>query len=257
MYIRRPSGAVDAVMSGRGLAWAIAARQDEGVPDPGWYPDPLGSSQLRLWSGTAWTQNLKDRSDPAAAGAKEPTSGSAPPVFPDVLVAAGALATLVGVRLPWVRVGSAPLAFSRYGTNIDGVRIVGLTTAVIGLLIVAFSRPLAPRRFLWCAIAALGAVVALIALLDLWAVHIGAIRITRIATRVRATAEPGIYVTIAAGLTVFVGGTARMAAQSRRFTATGGPARSRSSSPGPSTTDGSSLDGSTRGTPAEDPHAGR
>jgi hypothetical protein len=39
----------------------------EGVatPQPGWYPDPAGSTQLRWWDGTGWTQHLQ----PSAAEA--------------------------------------------------------------------------------------------------------------------------------------------------------------------------------------------
>ncbi len=27
----------------------------------GWYPDPAGSSRLRLWSGSSWTNQLRTR----------------------------------------------------------------------------------------------------------------------------------------------------------------------------------------------------
>ena len=27
----------------------------------GWYPDPAGSSRLRLWSGSSWTRQLETR----------------------------------------------------------------------------------------------------------------------------------------------------------------------------------------------------
>jgi len=41
-----------------------------GTPQPGWYPDPAGSTQLRWWDGTGWTQHLQP-SATAAASATE------------------------------------------------------------------------------------------------------------------------------------------------------------------------------------------
>jgi hypothetical protein len=39
-----------------------------GTPQPGWYPDPAGSTQLRWWDGTAWTQHLQPAASEAAPG---------------------------------------------------------------------------------------------------------------------------------------------------------------------------------------------
>jgi hypothetical protein len=48
----------------------------EGVatPQPGWYPDPAGSTQLRWWDGTGWTQHLQPS---ASASASTATAASA------------------------------------------------------------------------------------------------------------------------------------------------------------------------------------
>jgi len=33
------------------------------LPDPGWYPDPMGEARLRYWDGTAWTSHRADRNE--------------------------------------------------------------------------------------------------------------------------------------------------------------------------------------------------
>ncbi|GAC1594037.1 MAG: hypothetical protein NVS3B21_15660 [Acidimicrobiales bacterium] len=210
------------------------------MPEPGWYEDPLGSGRLRLWTGTTWTEQLKDRGGEPSAGSKPPVQGdrlaeadlqigrtegnptevldqirSAAFVPLDLIVAAGVLMALLGVRLPWVRVGLTPLRFDRYGTAVDGTWIVTLTAFAIVLLVMGYFRPLAGRVVRWAGLAASGATIALVALVDLWAAQAGAVRITRVSARVPSVAQPGLYVTIAAGLAIFVGGTAGIVASLR------------------------------------------
>ena len=42
----------------------------------GWYPDPAGSSRLRLWSGTAWTRQLQTRGPLSQPEFRYTTSGT-------------------------------------------------------------------------------------------------------------------------------------------------------------------------------------
>ncbi|KQV07052.1 DUF2510 domain-containing protein [Leifsonia sp. Root112D2] len=70
------------------------------TPPPGWYDDPAGSSQLRWWDGTQWTQHLRARADaaapvtgtstattPLASAAPAYASGVVPPVAPSKVAA--------------------------------------------------------------------------------------------------------------------------------------------------------------------------
>lgn len=201
-----------------------AARQNGQVPEPGWYSDPLDPTMVRLWTGTGWTEMVKEGPDyhPPGATPKAPAVvGAAVSVLlPDVCTGAGVLAALVGSRLAWVRVEAGAIASTRFGTDIDGYLVVALTSVVIGSLAVAFYRPLSPRPVLWGIVATLGAVVSLIALVDLWAIQVGSQRITRMTIRTTAHAQPGIYLTSAAGFVIFFGGIARLTAALRRRAST-------------------------------------
>jgi len=43
---------------------------DAELPPFGWYPDPAGTSMLRWWNGTVWTNNLERRRPEVQASAQ-------------------------------------------------------------------------------------------------------------------------------------------------------------------------------------------
>ena len=53
-------------------------------PQPGWYPDPSGYSQLRWWDGTQWTSHLTtEPAYPVAPAEPEPPVRPTPPYPPE------------------------------------------------------------------------------------------------------------------------------------------------------------------------------
>jgi outer membrane biosynthesis protein TonB len=72
-------------------------------PEPGWYPDPLGSDQQRWWDGRRWTASLRPM--PADRAANDVTQ-QLPPVAGLQPVAVEDTAT-AGGRGGWVWVGAA------------------------------------------------------------------------------------------------------------------------------------------------------
>jgi hypothetical protein len=59
---------------GTSARYGAAVSEPEPQPQPGWYPDPAGSADLRWWDGAAWTDDVH----PGAAAA-QPASGAVAP----------------------------------------------------------------------------------------------------------------------------------------------------------------------------------
>jgi hypothetical protein len=67
---------------------------EQSAPEPGWYPDPSGSANLRWWNGVSWSDSTHPLPGAPAASAPVPAY---PSIFGDEEQAAAA----PGARGPW------------------------------------------------------------------------------------------------------------------------------------------------------------
>jgi hypothetical protein len=67
---------------------------EQSSPEPGWYPDPSGSANLRWWNGVSWSDSTHPL--PGAPAASAP-----PPTYPTIFGDEEQTAAAPGARGPW------------------------------------------------------------------------------------------------------------------------------------------------------------
>lgn len=118
------------------------------APPAGWYTDPYGSSSLRYWDGSGWTEHVAAGAAPAAPVAAAPASRRA-----DVVLGAGGALVLVGSALPWL--GRDGRSFSSWSYPVEsmlrgeptGGPSTGIVLLVVGALAVVLA--LLPTLVRW------------------------------------------------------------------------------------------------------------
>jgi hypothetical protein len=192
-----------------------------------WMPDPSGRHQFRWWNG-AWTDAVADGSvtgtdplgPPTVAPSAPPLPGWAPgpavaahgtaaqartprrvPVVGALVAGAGAVTAVVGALLPWATVtGITDIAISGTEDGRDGVVTLALAV-IVGIVVVVMAA--ARSRVAAVAVAVAGVLMGLVAAYDISNVKDVP---AAYGDLVQVNVGSGLWLTLAAGLAIVVGG---------------------------------------------------